>query len=321
MQTPVYLGADLGGTNLRIGLRLAGAPELLDVETVPASRDWEARDLVSLLSDVWARAAARHNDGESRPGGVGFGLTGDIDCEAGTCHSMKRFPRLEGVPLRELLREQFDVSVHVINDGLAAAIAERSAGAGTECAEFVLVTLGTGVGGGVVTGGKVLLGPRGRAGKVGHQILEIDGPVHCHCGLRGCWQSFVARQGVEHRARQAARLHPRSRLATEAVTEESVDLALVARLAAADEEASRTVMEETGRYLGIGLANLAKIFAPELFLVGGGIAEDNPVLFATAQRVVREFVVNPYESVPVLPARFGKEAGVLGATFLAELGL
>src|SRR5687768_3929133 len=91
MHTPVYLGADLGGTNLRIGLRLAGAAELLDLETVPASREWEARDLVALLTKVWERAAARHEEGDTQPGGVGFGLTGDIDCEAGTCHSMKRF--------------------------------------------------------------------------------------------------------------------------------------------------------------------------------------------------------------------------------------
>lgn len=312
----LYAGVDLGGTNLRVGLRRADSPELLDRLSLPVDPEWTPAALVEAVRSALEPLLERRARG-SRLLGIGMGLTGDINPFAGTCHSMKRFPGLEGAPLAALLGTSLKVPATILNDGLTATLAELRVGAGREVADFLLITLGTGIGGGIVLGRRLLLGSAGRIGKVGHQIIQTEGPVHCHCGLRGCWQSLAGKEGVSVRARRIAAASPDSALA-HLCRDGDVDLRRVAELAAGGDAASRSVVEETGRYVGIGVANLAKILAPERVVIGGGIAERNRVLMDAVHETVDAYAIKPYQRVPVAPAAAGKEAGVLGATFLAE---
>lgn len=328
----VYLGVDLGGTHFRLGVREAGRDlPLLHVESFPAQSSWTGEDLHRqigrALEAIVRRGAASgfrratqelRSLGEWNVLGIGVGLTGDIDCRDGVCYSMKRFPGLEGFPLRSFLAEKWGRPVHILNDGLAAALAELRAGAGRDARDFVMVTLGTGIGGGIVLGGRVLAGERGRVGKVGHQVVDIDGPVHCHCGLPGCWQTFGGKEGVIARVEAVDRECPEAGLVQRATVRGSIDLQRVIQLANQGDPAAERVMRETGRYVGVGLANLVKILAPERLLIGGGLAEGNRVLFEEVSRTVREYAIKPYQDVPVVAAALGKEAGVVGATFLAE---
>jgi glucokinase len=313
--TRVYLGLDLGGTNFRAGLRIAGETALLDQEAMAADGAWDAEAIAGQVERMLAAMAARA-PAPYELAGAGFGLTGDIDCREGVCHSMTRFPALEDMPLGEVLGRRLGVPVPLLNDGLTATLAELHAGAGRGLRDFVMITLGTGIGGGIVAAGRLLAGERGRVGKVGHQIIDLDGPVHCHCGLPGCWQTLAGKEGIIARAREAAAQDPGSALAAAG----AVDLARVAALAEAGDLAARRVVEETGRYVGIGLANLVKILAPQRLLIGGGIAERNTLLLETVQETVSRYAIKPYQAVPVVPAAFGKDAGVVGATFLAEAG-
>lgn len=330
----VYLGIDLGGTRFRLAVREAGRDlPLLDAESFPAEPSWTGEDLhvqmARALESIVRRTTmagpafggemrALRSFAEWNVLGVGVGLTGDIDCRDGVCYSMKRFPGLEGFPLRSFLAEKWGRPVHILNDGLTAALAERRAGAGKDARDFVMVTLGTGIGGGIVVGGRVLAGERGRVGKVGHQIVDIDGPVHCHCGLPGCWQTFGGKEGVIARVEAVDRECPEAGLARRATVNGSIDLQRVIELASEGDPAAGRVMRETGRYVGVGLANLVKILAPERLLVGGGLAEGNRVLFEAVERTVREYAIKPYQDIPVVPAELGKDAGMIGATFLAE---
>ena len=317
MTEPVYVGADLGGTNLRVGVRAAGGASLLELESVLASAAWGMEELAGQMEAMLARVAARRG-GPWQVAGIGAALTGDIDCKDGICYSMTRFPRLEAAPLRGFLRERFGVPVSILNDGLTATLAELRLGAGRGVRDFVMITLGTGIGGGIVVDGRLLTGERGRIGKVGHQIIDLDGPVHCHCGLPGCWQTLAAREGIAARARMAAAEAPDSALARALAECEDVDLKRVADLAARGDPAARRVVEDTGRYVGIGLANLVKVLAPQRLLIGGGIAERNELMLAAARRTVLEYAIKPYQCVEVVPAALGKVAGVIGATLLAE---
>ncbi|MFN3651582.1 MAG: ROK family protein [Armatimonadota bacterium] len=319
MDKPIYVGADLGGTHFRVGVRRAGELRLLYREAIPASPEWDAEQLLSVMAELLARITVRCREALF-PAGVGFGSTGDLDYRAGTCYSMKRFPLLEEAPLRKLLEERFSVPAVVLNDGLCATLAELRAGAGRGASDFAMITLGTGIGGGIVSDGRLLLGRRGRVGKVGHQILDFDGPVHCHCGLPGCWQTLAAKEGVTARARQAAARHPVSELASRFRAGEP-ELREVFALAAAGDAAAAEVVRETGRFVGIGLANLVKILAPERLIVGGGIAEGNTLLLQAVQETVWEYAIKPYQRVEVVPAELGTEAGTLGATLLPEEGL
>lgn len=317
----VFLGADLGGTNFRAGLRLPGSQALFDVEGVPSSGSWDASALIRKLEGLLARIRERHRGVELEVAGIGLGITGDIDFRDGICYSMKRFPHLEAYPLARDVRACFGVPVTLLNDGLTAGLAELRAGAGRGVDDFVMITLGTGIGGAVVMGGQLLTGARGRVGKAGHQIVGAgEGAVHCHCGLPGCWQSLAGRDGIAARAREYAARYPHSELAKGPATCEAAafDFRRVVAAAEAGDAASREVIVETGRWVGIGLANLAKLFAPEKILVGGGSAQDNPLLFESMNATVQEYAIKPYQRVPVVPAQFRKDAGVLGATFLAE---
>src|SRR5688500_9598210 len=149
----VYLGVDLGGTHLRVGVRRDGEKQLAAVETTLASREWSPEDLAEEI----ARGLARIREG--CPGeirGLGFALTGDPDPVTGTCHAMTRFPKLEGFALTPFLSERFTAPAYLLNDGLTAALAELRAGAGQGVKDFVMITLGTGVGGGVVLDGQLM---------------------------------------------------------------------------------------------------------------------------------------------------------------------
>lgn len=318
MTHALYVGADLGGTHFRAAVRAAGAETLLDQEARPADAGWDVPALVETLEEMLERMRRRHPGADWRLAGVGMGLTGDIDPESGTCHSMTRFPRLEGAALAAALAERFGRPAQILNDGLTATLAEHRLGAGRGARSILMVTLGTGVGGGIVLDGRLFLGPHGRGGKVGHQILDLEGPVHCHCGLPGCWQSLVGIAGVTARAREAAARRPGSALAA-AVASPAFILRDLSRLAAEGDPASREVMQSTGRLVGIGLANLVKVLAPERVIVGGGIAEGSDLLIAAARSALHEYAVLPYQRIPLLPAALGHGAGVVGATLLPEL--
>jgi glucokinase len=305
----------MGGTNLRVGLREVGGTRLLGVESVPARGEWSPGSLADEVESLLERLV--HGHPGSRVVALGAGITGDIDFRTGTCYSMKRFPGLEEAPLGALLSRRLGVPVRLLNDGLTAALAELRLGAGRSVSDFVMVTLGTGIGGGIVVGGRLLTGERGRTGKVGHHVIDLDGPVHCHCGLPGCWQSLAGKDGIAARAPRWASCHPGSALAN-LMAEGRVDLQQVTALGGEGDAASVGLLEETGRYVGIGLANLVKILAPERVLVGGGIAEGNAVLLEAIRRTVAEYAIKPYQAVPVLPAALGKEGGVVGATLLPE---
>jgi glucokinase len=320
MTERLYLGADLGGTHLRVGLRRAGAADgtLVATETLPADPTWDADALASII-EGWC--SARRMAYDAVLAGAGIALTGDVDARSGMGRSMRRYPRLERAPISGTLTRWLNVPVRAANDGLVAALAELRAGAGQGLSDWVMLTLGTGIGGAIVIGGRLLLGDQGRAGKVGHQIIDLDGPVQCHCGRPGCWQSFVARDGILARARKLAQSAPGSALAVAFRAPGSPTVKDLARLAAGGDEPAQRVFAETGRAVGIGLANLVKILAPTQIVLGGGIARENPWLLAAAEETLREYAFEPWQVVPIVPARFGPEAGVVGATFLAEGGL
>lgn len=311
----VYGGADLGGTHFRVGVRAPGETLLLGSETILSDSGWDGGEVGRIVGELLERLRGRL--GELELAGFGFGSTGDIDYRTGTCHSMRRFPGLEGAALGTLLQQRLGCPVYLLNDGLCATLAELRAGAGQGVASFVMITLGTGIGGGIVMNGRLLAGPEGRVGKVGHQILDLDGPVHCHCGLPGCWQTLAGKEGVLARARRAAERSPRSGLAAE-MRRADPGLDRIAALAASGDAAAAEVIRETGVFVGIGLANLVKILAPERVVIGGGVAEDNPVLLEAVRATVQAYAIKPYQGVPVIPARLGKDAGLLGATLLAE---
>ena len=199
------------------------------------------------------------------------------------------------------------------NDANCAALAEQVAGAAVGHDNVVLITLGTGVGGGIIIGGKIYDGMRGAGAELGHTLLVLDGEP-CTCGRRGCWEAYSSATALIRQARQAAAEHPESLLAgAEEITGKTV-------FDAADrgDETANAVVDRFCDYLGAGVTNIVNALAPEVILIGGGISRQGERLLASVRRYVeRNCFGGPEGAIPIFAAaRLGNDAGIIGAAAL-----
>ncbi|NTV65830.1 MAG: ROK family protein [Oscillochloris sp.] len=218
-------------------------------------------------------------------------------------------PGWQNIALRDALAKPTGLPTWIDNDANVAALGEWRFGAGVGLRHMVYITVSTGIGGGVLVDGKLLLGRMGAAGEIGSIFLDAE-----H-GLR--WEDLASGTGL---ARAAARLMPNHRdsLLHTMATPQTVSAAHVARAAATDDALAASLMEHEARMLGMGFASIIHIFSPELLLIGGSVVLENPNLLARARAIAYAHVlVDLYREVPILPASLGEQVGVLGAAALA----
>jgi len=232
-------------------------------------------------------------------------------------------PQAQGVDWTELVGDRLP-GRHILieNDANFAVLAEHRLGAARGHDDVVMVTLGTGIGGGIVSAGRVQVGAAGFAGEIGHMVVDPAGPA-CPCGRRGCWERFASGAGLGVLAREAAlagRLGEVVGLAggdPESVRGEDVSAA-----AAAGDPAAQRVIQEVGWWVGFGLANLACVLDPECFVLGGGVVRAGDLLVDAARATFAELVEGGDRRPPVVivPAAFGERSGAVGAALAARQG-
>jgi glucokinase len=224
---------------------------------------------------------------------------------------------IEGIPLKDELEPRIGLPLTIENDANAAAWGEFRFGAGSEVDHLVFVTLGTGIGGGVITHGVLLRGAQGSGGELGHVTVHATGP-RCACGNRGCLEALASGTAIGRRGREVASEKPDSALGRLAVRRKVLGED-VTELAREGDEAALAVLEETGRWLGIGLAGFVNIFNPEVVAVGGGAMEAGELIMEFAREEVQLRARPPSRDlVEVMEATLGAESGVLGAAALAR---
>ena len=224
---------------------------------------------------------------------------------------------IEDIRLDEEMGERTGMSVTVENDANAAAWGEFRFGAGRDVEHLTFITLGTGVGGGVITHGVLLRGAQGAGGELGHVTVDPTGP-RCGCGNHGCLEALASGTAIQRRAREIANDRPGSALGRLAI-ERQVLGEDVTRLAQEGDEAAISVLEETGRWLGIGLAGFVNTFNPEVIAVGGGASRAGEFVLAPARKEVQLRARSPSRDlVEIKEATLGPESGVLGAAALAR---
>lgn len=250
---------------------------------------------------------------------VGVGVPGLVDV-AGVLRFAPNLPGVVDLDVRSGLLARFPhLAVRVDNDATCAGWAEATAGAARGAKDAVLVTLGTGIGGGVIANGVLVRGTNGFAGELGHMVVDPDGPP-CPCGQRGCWERFASGSGLGVLARQAAAAHPLCGMAdlaggdVEAVRGEHATAA-----AAQGDPVALAVMADFGRWVALGLANLANIFDPEVLVLGGGLVEAGDVLLGPVRAAFSGLVLAGAHRPPVaiVAATLGERAGAIGAALLA----
>lgn len=253
------------------------------------------------------------------PSAVGVGLPGLVDIDG-----VLRFaPNLAGVvdlDVRGALSGRFPgVPVRVDNDATCAGWAEGQVGAARGADHSILVTLGTGIGGGVIAAGRVLRGAHGFAGEVGHMVVDPDGPP-CPCGQRGCWERFASGSGLGRLAREAATARPFGPMVDLAGGDpDDVRGEHVTQAAAQGDPDALAVMDAFARWVALGLANLANVFDPELFVLGGGLVEAGDILLGPVREAFAGLVLAGAHrpAVAIEAAALGEHAGAIGAALLA----
>ncbi len=304
----VVIGVDLGGTNLRSAL-LSPEGNLLDKHSEPthASDGWK-KVVERLIRNIERQKESAGKMGLS-VAAVGVGAPGIIQAATGIVIKSPNFPDWNKLPLRNELERALHLPVTIENDANAAALGEQWRGAGKGIGSMILLTLGTGVGGGIVLNNQIWQGADGMAGELGHMTIIPDGR-QCGCGNTGCLEMYASARGIlqsywERKSHASA--------AAEGITSEHVYEA--ARGGDADAVA---VMKDMGRMLGIGIANLINIFNPEMIVIGGRV-KDAWSLFinATLEEIKRRSFEVPAGRTRIVPSQLGDDAGIVGAAAAA----
>jgi len=303
------IGVDVGGTKIAAGV-VTPEGEILDEVRYPTPHS--PRKLVENI----ARAIMEVGEGHEA-GGVCLGVPGLILARENKVAYSPNLHAVEGIPLKDELEPKIKLPLTIENDGNAAAWGEFRFGVGSEADHLVFVTLGTGIGGGVVSHGVLMRGAQGSGGELGHVTIHATGP-RCACGNHGCLEALASGTAVGRRARELAVENPDSALGRLASRRQVLGED-VTDLARQGDEAALSVLEETGRWLGIGLAGFVNIFNPEVVAVGGGVMEAGDLILDAARKEVLLRARPPSRDLAeVKVATLGARSGVLGAAALAR---
>ncbi len=302
----MYIGIDVGGTNLKAGL-VDEAGRIIEAERIPL--DFQG-------PEAFARTLAELSKKVYREGvqWVGVGLPGAVD--GGDVLFTTNIP-MENVPLAKLFRKHLDLPLLLGNDADCAAVGEFFCGAGRGTRDFAVVTLGTGVGAGLIIDGRLRGGAA--SSEAGH-IVICQGGEPCNCGRRGCWERYASATGLIQQTKRAMEAHPESAL-HKLAAEHGVEGRTAFQAAEAGDETALAVCREYVSYLASGLTSLINILRPEVVAIGGGVAAapERLLLEPLREAVAREsFSSHGGRVTRILPAELGNDAGIIGAAMLGR---
>jgi glucokinase len=308
------VGVDLGGTKL-----LAGAVGTDLAVHHRAHRQALGLDQAALLDTIAAGVEEARDAAGEEVVAVGFGIPCTIDRRTGVAVYSTHLPIVD-LPFGSLMSERLGLPVSVDNDATCAVLAEARYGAGRGCSNVVLLTLGTGIGGGLYLDGRLFRGMSGAGGEMGHMVIDSDGPpCQGNCPNRGCLEALASGSALVREVALRVGREPDTALGR--AMEEGVPLSgpLVTEFAHDGDPVARGAIEVIGRNLGIGLANLVNIFEPEVIVIGGGVIAAGEMLLEPAREEMRRRALLPgRDEVRVSAAAFGAEAGMIGAAVMAR---
>jgi glucokinase len=309
------IGVDAGGTKL-----LAGAFGEDAKVHHRVYRLWGGGDQDEVLATM-VEAVGEVEAAAGRAEAIGFGIPSLVEAGTGVSVSSVHLP-LDGVRFRELMTERLGAPVFVDNDVNFAALAEQRIGAGRGADVMVMLTLGTGIGGAIVLGGRVFRGADGAAGELGHMTVDIDGPpCQGNCPNRGCLEVMASGSAMGHEGERVAHELTSSGLGRALAQGVPITGELVTDLALQGHMEAQGVLEIIGRRLGAGLVGIVNAFNPEVVVIGGGAARAGSLLLEPARRVVAERALRPSrETARIVPAALGEDAGMIGAALFARAG-
>ena len=310
------IGVDLGGTNISVGVvdedfNIIGRGKTKTNSPRPAEEIFE--DIAKCISMAADDAGISLDDVNV----IGVGTPGSVNDETGYIDYSNNL-RFDKVPAKQMLEELTGKPCFFANDASCAALGELYAGAGKGCKNLIAITLGTGVGSGIVIDGKVFRGANSAGGEIGHTVINVNG-AECTCGRKGCWESYASATALIAQTKHAMKENPESKMWNCAGNDiESVNGRTAFDAMRMGDEAAKAVVDKYIYYVAVGIINVINVFQPDVLCVGGGICNEGETLLAPIRKYVVEERYSKYaqKQTEICKAQLGNDAGIIGAAML-----
>jgi glucokinase len=306
MAKKFIIGIDLGGTNLKVALLDLNC-KIKDKEVLSTRSFLEKDDLILGIAHSVTRFIKYNNLSKAEILGVGLGLPGPVDTKSGVVHFFPNIPGWREVPLREILKKKLGLPVFLDNDAKLMALAEYKLGAAKGFNNILCMTLGTGIGGGLIINGKLYRGFNNAAGEVGHLPINEKG-LTCNCGAEGCLEAYVGNKRISFEAKKKFK--------------RVISLEELSGLAERRNKIAIEIWRKTGAHLGFALAGVVNLLNLDAIVIGGGVAKAGNALFNSITKTLKEQAMSVQaKRARILKAKLGNEAGLIGAAIMVKEGL
>lgn len=312
----IYAGIDLGGTTIK-GALVNEQGEILCEKSIPTGGERPHREVVLDMANLIIELAKTQGVELSEIHSVGVGSPGSIDPVAGKVMFAANFADFRDVPMVSIMQEKLPLPVYLENDANVAALGEAMFGAGEGSKNSVMITLGTGLGGGIIIDGKIFSGAYFGGGEMGHQVIVADGR-RCTCGRKGCWEVYSAATALIRMGAERAQNNPLSKLNQMKESLEMLNAKDVFDAADLGDADAKDAIQEYAHYLAIGLGNTINVFQPEFLIIGGGPSAQGDKLLEPIRDQLKYEVFGGTTKTKVVIAKLGNRAGVIGAAMLGK---
>lgn len=311
----MYIGIDLGGTNIAVGV-VSENGEILIQDSVPTNSERPTTEIVKDMAELSKSLIAKLGKSEADIKAVGIGCPGTIDFDKGEVVYSNNI-KMEHFPLAEEFRKLLDLPVKVDNDANCAAMGEYIVN-GNGAKNFMLITLGTGVGGGLIINGEMFRGFNGAATEAGHMTL-VSGGEMCTCGKAGCWEAYASVTALIRQTKTAMEENPNSLMNELAKKDGKVSGRTAFEAAKAGDEAAKAVVSQYAKYVADGIVSMENILQPEIIAIGGGISREGEYLLEPVKKYVSENGYNKFmPKTKIVTAKLFNDAGIIGAAMIAR---
>lgn len=310
------IGVDVGGTNIKIAL-VDTEGKISYSKTFPTRAEMGYEYTINSMKEAIATLLNETNNNKDTIEGIGFGFPGQIDYKNGVVKYSPNIPGWVEVPIAAEIEKEFYIQTRVDNDVRCAALGELNFGAGIGCENLICITVGTGIGSGLIVNGKLVRGASNAAGEIGHIKLQMnDGPL-CGCGGTGCLEAFASGPAIVALAEEYIKGGKSTKYRE--MADEEITPYIVAEAAKQGDAVARSIFAKMGEYIGFGLASVVNLLNPEKIIVGGGVADAGEILLTPIKEtLLRRAMHIAGSTVQVVPAQLGNTAGVIGASLLIE---
>ena len=309
------IGIDVGGTNVKIAL-VDDKGSILYSNSVPTRAEmgyeYTVNNIKQAIRDLMSETKVTGIEG------IGFDFPGQIDYKNGIVRLAPNIPGWVNIPIAKIIEDEFKIPTRIDNDVHCAALGELNFGAGKGCENFICMTVGTGIGSGIVINGKLVRGASNAAGELGHIKLQMhEGPL-CGCGDHGCLEAFASGPSIVAMAEEYI-LGGKSTKFRELASGGEITPFIVAEAAKQGDPVARRIFARIGEYIGFGLSSVVNLLNPEKIIIGGGVADAGDILLDPIKETIKKrAMVVAGSAFEIVPAKLGNTAGVIGASLLIE---